>query len=80
MASALAGGGGEGGCLDQVVAEVAGAVQGAADAAEAEERNLLHSLSKLRDSAILRRLHETGQLEFAAGIYDIRTGLVRFLR
>ena len=69
----------EGGCLAQILAEVTAAIGGTRDAAEAEEQNLLHSLRALGQSETLRALHRSGAVGFAAGIYDIRTGLVDLL-
>ena len=70
----------EQGDLATILAEVSLAIGDAADPAEAERRNLLHSLSRLQQSSLLRELHEAGKVEFAAAIYDIRTGRVEFLK
>lgn len=70
----------EQGDLASVLAEVTIGIGDAQDPAEAERRNLLHSMSRLQQSPLLRQLHEKGQVEFAAAIYDIRTGRVEFLK
>ena len=67
------------GDLAAVLAEVTLAIGDASNPAEAEERNLIHSLSRLRESELLRQFARAGKVGFAAAIYDIRTGAVRFL-
>ena len=67
------------GCIHQVLAEVRAAIGDTRNAREAEERNVRHSLRRLRDSELLSRLHAEGKLEFAGAIYDIESGTVRFL-
>lgn len=68
------------GGLAEILAEVAQAIQEETDPREAERKNLLHSMKKLGESEILKELHQAGKVEFAAAIYDIKTGHVEFLK
>ena len=64
----------EEGALGDLIARVAGAIGRVHSPAEAELRNLEHSISALGDSPLLRRLALAGQVGFAALMYDIRSG------
>ena len=79
VAAALSGEAPEG-FLGRILEEVRTAAGDTDDPREAERRNLLHSLEKLRESPVLRHLAETGRVGFAAGIYDLESGEVKFLR
>ena len=67
------------GCIHQVIQEVRAGIGDTQNAREAEILNVKHSLRRLRESAVLAKLHAEGKLEFAAAIYDIETGTVNFL-
>ena len=66
----------EPGALGDLVAQVSAAVGHCHDPRQAERANLLHSLAALGASEHLTLLAESGKVNFAAAIYDIRTGTV----
>ena len=66
----------EPGALGDLVAQVSAAVGHCHDPRQAERANLLHSLAALGASEHLTLLAEAGKVNFAAAIYDIRTGTV----
>ncbi|MCC8059751.1 MAG: carbonic anhydrase [Clostridiales bacterium] len=67
------------GGLAKIIEEVEAAIGDEVDPRKAERKNLLHSLKRLGESEILRELHKEGRVEFAAAIYDIKSGNVEFL-
>lgn len=69
----------EEGALGDLIAQVAAGIGGVHKPAEAEEHNLLASLSGLSRSPVLRRLAEEGRVGFAGAMYDIRSGAVTLL-
>ncbi len=79
VASAIAKGKEEG-SLAMILAEVTEGIGEEREPRAAEKKNLLHSMKKLGGSAILQKLHEEGKVEFAAAIYDIKSGKVEFIK
>ncbi|MCD8083434.1 MAG: carbonic anhydrase [Clostridiales bacterium] len=67
------------GALAKVLKEVGLAIGDETDPREAEKKNLLHSMKQLGKSEILSELYHQGKVEFAAAIYDIKTGKVHLL-
>lgn len=70
----------ESGGLADILAEIRAAIGPELEPRAAERKNALHSLATLGRSPILQSLHRQGKVEFAAAIYDIRTGHVDFLQ
>ena len=70
----------ETGGLADILAEIRSAIGPELDPRTAERKNALHALATLGRSPILQALHRQGKVEFAAAIYDIRTGHVDFLQ
>lgn len=70
----------ETGGLADILAEIRAAIGPELDPRTAERKNALHALATLGRSPILQALHRQGKVEFAAAIYDIRTGHVDFLQ
>lgn len=70
----------ETGGLAEILAEIRAAIGPESDPRAAAQKNVLHSLATLGRSPILQTLHQQGKVEFAAAIYDIRTGHVDFLQ
>ena len=69
----------EEGALGDLIARVAEAIGRVHSPAEAELRNLEHSVSTLGESPLLRRLALAGQVGFAALMYDIRSGAAELI-
>ena len=70
----------ESGGLAEILAEIRADIGPESDPIAAARKNVLHSLATLGRSPILQELHQQGKVEFAAAIYDIRTGHVDFLQ
>ena len=70
----------ETGGLADILAEIRSAIGPELDPRTAERKNALHALATLGRSPILQALPRQGKVEFAAAIYDIRTGHVDFLQ
>ena len=67
----------EEGALGDLIAEIASVINHVGNPAEAERKNLEHSLSVLGTSPLLCRLASEGRVGFAGLMYDIRSGVVR---
>jgi carbonic anhydrase len=63
-----------------VIERVMPSVEGAPDRAAATEENVRRAIEELTDACPeTRALVESGRAEVAGGVYDLKTGVVRWL-
>lgn len=66
------------GSIAAIIQEINAGRGGAEHPREAEDRNILHSIKRVRESDIVRRLEQQGHLLVVGAKYDLHSGEVRF--